>query len=114
MTFADRIAGPPLAGAVDAIARDAVAAPAAVPAWMIWPLHQLLRLILCGIHTLARWSYAAAKLVGEHFASAYAREHGLEIIALRLFNIIGPRQRGVEDKRVGHALIQPAGGAASS
>src|ERR1700721_2240688 len=33
MTFADRIAGPPLAGAVDAIARDAVAAPAtAVPA----------------------------------------------------------------------------------
>jgi UDP-glucose 4-epimerase len=42
----------------------------------------------------ARWSYAVSKLAGEHFASAYAREHGMQIISLRLFNIIGPRQRG--------------------
>ncbi|MGE5269816.1 MAG: NAD-dependent epimerase/dehydratase family protein [Thiohalocapsa sp.] len=41
-----------------------------------------------------RWSYAVTKLAGEHFANAYARETGLEITAMRFFNMIGPRQRG--------------------
>jgi UDP-glucose 4-epimerase len=41
-----------------------------------------------------RWSYAIAKLAGEHFADAYARDKGLETVVLRLFNTIGPRQRG--------------------
>jgi UDP-glucose 4-epimerase len=40
-----------------------------------------------------RWSYAIAKLAGEHFADAYGREKGLQTVVLRLFNTIGPRQR---------------------
>ena len=49
------------------------------------------------VYTSGNWtrrSYAVSKLAGEHFASAYAREHGMQIISLRFFNIIGPRQRG--------------------
>src|SRR5262249_49082040 len=42
----------------------------------------------------ARWSYAITKLAGEHFANAYAREHGLPITCMRFFNMVGPRQRG--------------------
>ncbi len=42
----------------------------------------------------ARWSYAVTKLVGEHFANAYAREHALPITSMRFFNMVGPRQRG--------------------
>lgn len=42
----------------------------------------------------ARWSYAVTKLASEHFACAYAREHNLPAAVLRLFNMIGPRQRG--------------------
>jgi len=41
-----------------------------------------------------RWSYAVSKLAGEHLVDAYAREKGLPAVTLRLFNTIGPRQRG--------------------
>jgi UDP-glucose 4-epimerase len=41
-----------------------------------------------------RSSYAVSKLASEHFANAYAREYRLPIAVLRLFNMIGPRQRG--------------------
>lgn len=41
-----------------------------------------------------RWSYAVSKLAGEHFVQAYAREEGLPVTIMRLFNCIGPRQRG--------------------
>ena len=37
--------------------------------------------------------YAAAKLTGEMYASAFAVTYGLETVALRFFNIFGPRQR---------------------
>jgi UDP-glucose 4-epimerase len=49
------------------------------------------------IHGAGNWSrssYAVSKLAGEHFASAYARDSGLATIIVRIFNIIGPRQRG--------------------
>jgi len=39
-----------------------------------------------------RWSYAVTKLTGEHFAEAYAKEHGLPVTILRPFNTVGPRQ----------------------
>ena len=42
----------------------------------------------------SRWSYAIAKSYGEALAYAYYRDHGAETIVARLFNTIGPRQRG--------------------
>jgi nucleoside-diphosphate-sugar epimerase len=37
--------------------------------------------------------YAATKMVGEIYATLYTRSLGLEITALRYFNVYGPRQR---------------------
>ncbi len=36
--------------------------------------------------------YAAAKLAGEHYCSAYTAVFGLETVRLRFFNVFGPRQ----------------------
>ncbi len=36
--------------------------------------------------------YAAAKLAGEYFCSAYTASMGLETVGLRYFNVFGPRQ----------------------
>ncbi len=36
--------------------------------------------------------YAVQKLAGEHYAAAYTRVYGLETVALRYFNVFGPRQ----------------------
>ncbi len=41
---------------------------------------------------LPRSPYAAAKLAGESYALAYARAGLLECVALRYFNVFGPRQ----------------------
>jgi UDP-glucose 4-epimerase len=38
--------------------------------------------------------YSQSKLIGEELCEAYARDHGLNITILRLFNIYGPRQTG--------------------
>ncbi len=37
-------------------------------------------------------AYAVQKLAGEHYLAAYTRMFGLETVALRYFNIFGPRQ----------------------
>jgi UDP-glucose 4-epimerase len=42
----------------------------------------------------SRWSYAIAKSYGEALAHGYHREHGADTTVVRLFNTIGPRQRG--------------------
>ncbi|HEX5706455.1 MAG TPA: SDR family oxidoreductase [Pyrinomonadaceae bacterium] len=36
--------------------------------------------------------YAAAKLVGEHYCQAWTHSYGFETVALRYFNVFGPRQ----------------------
>ena len=36
--------------------------------------------------------YAAAKLAGEHYCSAFSAVYGLETVRLRFFNVFGPRQ----------------------
>jgi nucleoside-diphosphate-sugar epimerase len=36
--------------------------------------------------------YAAAKLVGEYYCQVFSRSYGLETVALRYFNVFGPRQ----------------------
>jgi len=42
----------------------------------------------------SRWSYAIAKSYGEAIAYGYHREHDAQTSVIRLFNTIGPRQRG--------------------
>jgi UDP-glucose 4-epimerase len=40
----------------------------------------------------ARWGYALAKSVGEFLASQLYREYDAEMVVVRLFNTVGPRQ----------------------
>ncbi len=37
-------------------------------------------------------AYAVQKLAGEHYLASYTRTYGLETVALRYFNVFGPRQ----------------------
>jgi len=50
--------------------------------------------IVYGPSTKFRWSYAAAKLMDEFTALAYHRTKKLQVILIRLFNTVGPRQTG--------------------
>jgi nucleoside-diphosphate-sugar epimerase len=43
----------------------------------------------------ARWTYAVSKLATEHLTMNHCRERGLPAVAIRPFNIFGPRQVGV-------------------
>ena len=56
---------------------------------------------LLGATSKSRWNYATAKAIGEMLAFGYARERGAEIVVVRLFNTVGPRQ-------VGHLRDGPA------
>jgi UDP-N-acetylglucosamine 4-epimerase len=47
--------------------------------------------------------YAAAKLAGEYYMQAFYRSYGLETVALRYFNIFGPRQ----DPKSQYAAVIP-------
>lgn len=47
----------------------------------------------------ARWSYAIAKLAGEHLVKSYHRQAGVPIVTVRPFNIFGPRRLGA------HAIL---------
>jgi UDP-glucose 4-epimerase len=42
----------------------------------------------------ARWSYALAKLAGEHLVKAYHRQAGMPVVTVRPFNVFGPRRLG--------------------
>jgi UDP-glucose 4-epimerase len=50
--------------------------------------------LVLGPTTVARWCYACSKALDEWLALAYARQHGVPIIIVRLFNTVGPRQSG--------------------
>ncbi|MFN8452173.1 MAG: GDP-mannose 4,6-dehydratase [Anaerolineae bacterium] len=47
-----------------------------------------------GPTTRSRWSYATSKAVDEFLALAYHKEANLQVVIFRLFNTVGPRQRG--------------------
>lgn len=50
--------------------------------------------VLLGPTNKSRWAYAASKMVDEFLGFAYQREYGLDVIPVRLFNTVGPRQTG--------------------
>jgi UDP-glucose 4-epimerase len=50
--------------------------------------------LLIGPPHQSRWSYACSKLMDEFLALAYAKERGLPVVIVRLFNTVGPRQTG--------------------
>jgi UDP-glucose 4-epimerase len=50
--------------------------------------------LILGSPSVGRWSYALAKSTGEALAHAYTNERGAEAVVVRLFNTVGPRQRG--------------------
>ena len=47
-----------------------------------------------GPTTVGRWSYAGAKAIDEFLALAYHRERNLDVVIVRFFNTVGPRQSG--------------------
>lgn len=49
---------------------------------------------ILGPTTKKRWSYSCSKAIDEFLALAYHEEKKLQIIIIRLFNTIGPRQIG--------------------
>jgi UDP-glucose 4-epimerase len=49
---------------------------------------------LLGAPTTSRWTYATAKAFGEMLAYGYSQEQGAEMVVVRLFNTVGPRQAG--------------------
>jgi nucleoside-diphosphate-sugar epimerase len=48
----------------------------------------------------ARWSYAIAKLAGEHLVKAYHRQSGMPVVTVRPFNVFGPLRLG------SHAILR--------
>jgi UDP-glucose 4-epimerase len=49
---------------------------------------------ILGSSQVNRWHYATAKAADEALALAYAQERGLQVIVVRFFNTVGPRQTG--------------------
>lgn len=47
-----------------------------------------------GATTKNRWSYSCSKAIDEFLALAYHKEKKLEVVIVRLFNTVGPRQTG--------------------
>jgi UDP-glucose 4-epimerase len=45
------------------------------------------------VPTIPRSPYAVSKLAGEHYARVFSELFGVETVALRYFNVYGPRQR---------------------
>ena len=49
---------------------------------------------LFGPTSISRWGYACSKALDEFLGLAYYRERRLPVVALRLFNTVGPKQQG--------------------
>jgi UDP-glucose 4-epimerase len=65
---------------------------------------------LLGSPQKSRWSYAIAKEFGEALAHAYVQECGAEMIVVRLFNTVGPRQAGAYGMVVPRLVCQALAG----
>ena len=49
---------------------------------------------LVGLSSVSRWNYSISKLVDEAFGLSYARTYNLNVVVVRFFNTVGPRQTG--------------------
>lgn len=47
-----------------------------------------------GSTRFSRWSYACSKAIDEFLGLAYHEQYGLDVVVVRLFNTVGPRQTG--------------------
>jgi len=47
-----------------------------------------------GSTRFSRWSYACSKAIDEFLGLAYYDQYGLEVVVVRIFNTVGPRQTG--------------------
>jgi UDP-glucose 4-epimerase len=50
--------------------------------------------LVFGPPTVSRWSYGLSKAIDEHLALAAGARDGIPVTIARLFNTVGPRQRG--------------------
>ena len=50
--------------------------------------------LVYGPTTRARWAYGTSKAIDEFLALAYWRERRLPVVVGRMYNVIGPRQKG--------------------
>ncbi|QDS96191.1 dTDP-glucose 4,6-dehydratase [Roseimaritima multifibrata] len=50
--------------------------------------------LVFGSTTKPRWSYGASKAIDEFLALAFHRQHNLNVVVGRFFNVVGPRQTG--------------------
>ncbi|MBI4539307.1 MAG: GDP-mannose 4,6-dehydratase [Gemmatimonadetes bacterium] len=66
--------------------------------------------VVLGPTSRSRWCYAASKMIDEFLALAYARELGLPVAVLRIFNTIGPRQTGQYGMVVPRFVMQALSG----
>jgi UDP-glucose 4-epimerase len=66
---------------------------------------------LIGATSHHRWAYATSKALDEFLALAYHKEMSLPVVIFRLFNTIGPRQRGRYGMVVPRFLRQALSGA---
>lgn len=49
---------------------------------------------MVGSSAVSRWNYSISKLADEAFGMSYARLHKMQVIVIRFFNTVGPRQTG--------------------
>ncbi len=47
-----------------------------------------------GSSAVSRWTYSISKMADEAFGLSYARRYGMNIVVVRFFNTVGPRQTG--------------------
>ncbi|MHC4217072.1 MAG: NAD-dependent epimerase/dehydratase family protein [Planctomycetota bacterium] len=50
--------------------------------------------VVYGPPSQPRWAYACSKAIDEFLALAHHQEHELQVVVVRFFNIVGPRQVG--------------------
>lgn len=59
-----------------------------------------------GPTTKSRWSYSTSKAVDEFLALAYHKQRKLDVVIVRLFNTVGPRQTGQYGMVVPRFVVQ--------
>lgn len=57
------------------------------------PFHEEMEPMV-GLSSVSRWNYSISKLVDESFGLSYAKVHKLNVVVVRFFNTVGPRQTG--------------------